>query len=290
MERLPLLLGLALRARGLRFEVQLYGDDESPPQVRLERFEGAWPDSLVAGRRRAAGPPPRAAEDDLEAAAQPGAARADQEPVAQPGPPMDELRRVPGPRVINPIPLVARPGAPGDELPRDPGIHATCHIMRLRLADLAGERSASWYRSLSGQGLFPVPPMVPHPVGDGGVPLELAWWAVAVGRGRKPSYTVCRNWAGEGGAAEMVEADQGEAAWRGFATQMEAVHYLRAFCRALDLLDTMEESAALLTLELDKGQRKRTMELERLMARLAAGVTTDEMDAMDAAQNAAVSP
>ena len=52
----------------------------------------------------------------------------------------------------------------------------------------------------------------------------------------------------------------------------------------------MEETAALLRVELDKGQRKRTMELERLMARLAAGVTTDEMDAMDAAQNAAVSP
>lgn len=260
MERLRLLLGFAIRAPGLRFEVQLYGDDEghNPLQpVRLERFEGAWPDSL-ADRRRAVVPQPVAAEDDLEAAAQPGAATGDLEPVAQPGAPMDEPRRV-------------------------PGVRATSPAERLWLADQAGERSACafWYRSL--QGPVAVPPPVPHPVGDGGAPLELAWWAVSVGRGSELPYSIYDEWGG--GAAAEVDEDLGEAAWRGFATETEAVSYLRAFNCHLDYLDMMVERAAELEAELTAPRRRaraasRMTLSEGLMARLIAGVTDSEMEAM----------
>ena len=101
------------------------------------------------------------------------------------------------------------------------------------------------------------------------MPVELFWWAVAVGRGPELTFCIYDGWDG---AAEVVDNDLGEAAWRGFTTKVEAVSYLRAFASRIDYLDTMVERVAGLTAELHwQGQ----------VARLTAGVTDEEMDALE---------
>ena len=203
-----LLLGIAFRVRGLRLGVELHRDDEFHDPgcpVRLERFAGAWTDSLRTGAGRE--------DDDLE----------EDEDLE------DGERRV----RWNPPELGLLPPAPPFQLV--PGVRATSAEERLRLADLAGEHSACWYQSLRGP--FPVPPPVPDPVGDGGAPLELAHWAVVVGRDLQPRLAVHDEWAGPSGAADVVDPAPGAAGWRGFATETEAFTYLRAFARRLDYLD-----------------------------------------------------